>query len=154
MSSEIARLKRLLRRTYEGPAWHGPAVKEVLGELAPGQAGVRIDDSYSPLDLVLHMTIWREFVIRHLKGETHPATDDELAFPRVDPPDEDDWPRALAGLERSQRELLKLLDQFPNEKLPRTVPGKDFNWNAMLHGIIHHDLYHLGQIQFLRKFGG
>jgi hypothetical protein len=36
MSSELGRLEEQLRRSFEGGAWHGPAVGEVLASVLDG----------------------------------------------------------------------------------------------------------------------
>jgi hypothetical protein len=43
------------------------------------------------------------------------------------------------------------LEKTPNEKLQEVVPGRKYKFFTMIHGIIHHDLYHTGQIVLLKK---
>ena len=43
------------------------------------------------------------------------------------------------------------LVSWTNEGLAKTVPGSNFTFKQMLHGLIHHNLYHTGQINILKK---
>jgi hypothetical protein len=31
------------------------------------------------------------------------------------------------------------------------VPSREYSFQTMLHGIVHHELYHLGQIALLKR---
>ncbi len=150
---EAARIAQTLREAYDGPAWHGPAVREILREITPGQAAGRpIPGAHSIWEIVLHMTAWRQFGWHKLAGD--PAFD--LATPEQDwPAVENDslpaWEAALTALEKSQQQLLEALEKLPDARLAETVPGRDHSYYKLLHGIIAHDLYHGGQIVLLKK---
>ncbi|HEY9046515.1 MAG TPA: DinB family protein [Ohtaekwangia sp.] len=148
MESEIIHLVYVLKSTFEKNAWHGPAVKEVLADITPEQAQLRFSTSHSIIELVAHMTSWRIFVTRKLQGDTHYKVSDEQNFPIVS-----DWYIVLRALEESQVNLLQALQQFPYSRLEEKVPHSEYNYTyyTLIHGIIHHDLYHLGQIVLLKK---
>jgi hypothetical protein len=73
---------------------------------------------------------------------------DEMNFPTPT-----DWVKTLEELETSQHRLLEALKDFDSSKLYEAVPHGSYNYNfyTLLHGIIHHDLYHAGQIALLKK---
>jgi uncharacterized damage-inducible protein DinB len=146
--SEIKRIINTLKHTYEKNAWHGPAIREALADVKESQAANRIGNSHSIVELVTHMTAWRNYVTEKLKGNDSFELTDEQNFPN-----DKDWKKALTALEQSQENLLNALDQTPEEKLTEKVPGREFKFYVMLHGIIHHDIYHAGQIMFLKKIG-
>ena len=55
-------------------------------------------------------------------------------------------------LSLSQEELINELDKRDDDEfLEDIVPGRDYTYYDMLHGIINHDLYHTGQIMILKK---
>jgi hypothetical protein len=56
-------------------------------------------------------------------------------------------------LEETQDELLKAVEALPLERLEEQVTWtkEPFSYYSILHGIIHHDLYHIGQINLIRK---
>ncbi len=47
--------------------------------------------------------------------------------------------------------LADAIKLFSEDDLEKTVPGREFPWFIVLHGIVHHSLYHSGQIAMLKK---
>lgn len=144
--TEVQRLINVLAHTFEKNAWHGPAVLEALEGVTATQATHRIGTTHSILELVTHMTAWRNFVCEKLEGNADYDVSDEMNFPKGK-----NWKEALEELKKSQKRLLKALEQTPVERLEEVVPGRPFKFHIMLHGIIHHDLYHTGQIVLIKK---
>ncbi|MGH7742603.1 MAG: DinB family protein [Candidatus Eiseniibacteriota bacterium] len=149
MSSEIDRILDQLQRAYTAQAWHGPAVLEVLAGVDATAARRRpIRSAHTILELVFHMTAWKDIVRRRLEGEKFDVT------PAMDwpVPDEGDgvWERALAGLERAHLRLRDGVARFDPEKLDQ-APASGSTAYVLMHGIIQHDLYHAGQIALLKK---
>jgi len=140
----------LLRRTFDGAAWHGPAVMETLRKVSSDQLGQRVGNSHSLIEIVEHMTAWRRFTIEKLRGNTTFDVNDAANFPRVEP-NEESWTITLQQFEDSQIMLLELLEQTNDSLLEQTVEGRNYSFYVLLHGIIHHDVYHLGQIMLLMK---
>ena len=153
MQPEIKHLVQQLKRAFDGPAWYGPALQEVLEQIDPEEANMRINGSQSPLELLLHIVQWREYVIRLLEGDMALAKDEEMTYPKVADAGEYAWTDARVKLANTQERLVKLLKKFPAEDLDKTIPLRDYSWANMLHGIVDHDVYHMGQIQFARKWG-
>ncbi len=145
---EIEHIITLLARTYEKNAWHGPAVKEVLSGLTESQSFERLPHTHSIIELVAHMAAWRTYVTRKLAGDSAYKVDEQMNFPTPA-----DWQETVDLLDASQRDLLAALGKFPQEKLHDQVAGKEqpLTYYTLLHGIIHHDLYHAGQIMLIRK---
>ena len=55
MREELTRLEEQLRRVFEGEAWHGPAVLEVLAGVSVEAAAAHpIPGSHSIWEIVLH----------------------------------------------------------------------------------------------------
>ena len=146
MKSEIQKIIDILKHTYEKNAWHGPSVKEALEDITPDLLDNRIGNGNSIIELVAHMTAWRKFVTEKLNGNDAYDVSDEMNFPKVK-----NWQTSLAALEESQAELIHALEATPDEKLNEMVPGRKYKFFTMVHGIIHHDLYHTGQIILLKK---
>jgi len=148
MSDEIANILGLLRHTYEKHAWHGPAVKEVLENISAEQAKTRLPGTHSIEELVAHMTAWRTFVTRKLEGDLDYKVADESNFPTSI-----SWPDALSDLDISQTRLLAAVTSFDVSKLHEKVAhaNNDYTYYTLMHGIIHHDLYHIGQIALIVK---
>jgi uncharacterized damage-inducible protein DinB len=151
MKTEIEKITSLLKRTFERGAWHGPSVKEVLKDIDNDLALKRINNTHSIIELVAHMTSWRRYVINRLQGNNSFVVSDEMNFPK-----REDWSAVVAELEESQQQLLALVEKFPVYKLSELVPVSEQNYTyyTLLNGIIHHDVYHAGQIMLIRKAFG
>ncbi|MDH4088831.1 MAG: DinB family protein [Cyclobacteriaceae bacterium] len=148
MENEVKNIHDLLQRTFEKNAWHGPAVKEVLENITSRQSQHRLPGSHSIAELVAHMTAWRIFVIKKLGGDVHYKVAEEMNFPVPA-----DWSVAVEELNRSQLKLLEAILAFDDSRLHEVVPHISYNYSfyTLLHGIIHHDLYHAGQIALIKK---
>jgi uncharacterized damage-inducible protein DinB len=149
--NEINRIAETLRNTFEKNAWHGPSVKETLKDITAESSAKRLPNTHSIIELVAHMTAWRIFTILKLKGDTSYKVTGELNFPIGM-----DWKTAIGKLEESQQQMLEALALFPAERLTQVVPheGYKYTFFTLLHGIIHHDLYHTGQIALIKKAVG
>jgi uncharacterized damage-inducible protein DinB len=150
--SEIRRIADQLRRAFEGDAWHGPAVREVLADVTAARAAAKpLSSAHSIWELVLHIVAWEGVVRRRLQGEVIadlPAAQD---WPPVQDAGEAAWRKAIQDLEQTNRDLRGAIARLDETRLGDKVPGKDQSVYLMLHGIIQHDLYHAGQIALLRK---
>jgi uncharacterized damage-inducible protein DinB len=150
--SEIERISDQLKRAFEGEAWHGPSVREVLATTTCGQAAKRpIPDAHTIWEIVVHMSVWEAVVRRRLLGETITNLAPEEDWPAVTNVTEPAWRKTLEELEKSHLQTKQAIAQLTDERLAETVPGKGYTVYVMLHGVIQHDLYHAGQIALLRK---
>jgi uncharacterized damage-inducible protein DinB len=145
--TETQKLVSLLKRSYDRGAWHGPSVKETLELVSPEISSNRLPNTHSIIELVSHMITWRKFVIAKLEGGDLKVTD-EMNFPK-----QNDWSKVIEELEGTQAKLLSLVETFPVEKLGELVPHPNakYTYYTMINGIIHHDLYHTGQIILITK---
>ncbi|WP_276373230.1 DinB family protein [Chryseolinea sp. H1M3-3] len=148
MAGEIEHIVSLLNSTFEKNPWYGPSVKEVLSDIQPEWASKRLGHTHSIIELVAHMTSWRLFVIKRLEGDNQFTITDELNFPAAM-----NWPKVVMELYKSQEQLLRLLTSFPASRLFEVVPqgSGEYTFYTLLHGIIHHDVYHTGQISLIKK---
>jgi uncharacterized damage-inducible protein DinB len=150
-SSESALIAEQLRRAFEGDAWHGPALLELLQDMdAATVAAKPLPNIHSIWELVLHVAVWDAAACRRLNGETFQP--EGLAnFPLVPKPTEPAWRKAVAHLKRTHDALVKMVAALPESRLRERVPGKKYDFYFMLHGIVQHELYHAGQIAILKK---
>jgi uncharacterized damage-inducible protein DinB len=153
--SETARLADQIRRAFEGGAWHGDAVLEILAGVNAKTAAARpIADAHSVWELVLHITTWDKVVIRRAGGEVAKVSGKQN-FPPVEDCSEAAWQSALTLLKAAHAELVKTVATFPDSRLQERVPGQKreyYNFYYLFSGIVQHELYHAGQIALLKKF--
>jgi uncharacterized damage-inducible protein DinB len=149
-----AQLRQLLHRAYFGPAWHGPAVAELLADVTAAQAAAPPKaGSHSIWQLVAHMTAWRDEVRRRLHGPGRKLTEGEN-WPTIDDASEAAWQAMLERSHTSQRALEEDVAGFSDEQLTAAADNLPGGREELLHVVIHHDLYHAGQIALLKAAVG
>lgn len=149
--SESARIADQLRRAFEGEAWHGPALLELLQDVDASAAAAKpLPDVHSIWELVLHIEAWDGAARRRLGGEKTQLTG-TANFPVVPKPTQAAWRKAVAQIRRTHDVLVKTVAALPESRLRDRVPGKNYDFYHMLHGVAQHELYHAGQIAILKK---
>ena len=152
--SEAARIADQLRRAFDGDAWHGDAVFEILDGVTAAQAAAHpVKDAHSIWELVLHIAAWDDAVWRRLGGVAVTLSDAQN-FPRVTEASDAAWRMSLADVRRTHEELASAVAALPDARLDEMVPGKEgahYTFYYMLHGLVQHELYHAGQIAILKK---
>lgn len=152
--SESARIADQLRRAFDGEAWHGDSVFEILKGVTAARAAARaVANAHSIWELVLHIAAWDGAALRRLGGAAVELRDAEN-FPAVTDTSDAAWRGALAEVRRVHEELLAAVAALPDSRLEEMVPGKKgahYNFYYMLQGVVQHELYHAGQIALLKK---
>jgi uncharacterized damage-inducible protein DinB len=147
--SEITRIVEQLEQAHQGGAWHGPSVAEALeGVSAAGASRKPIGAAHSIWEIVNHVRATDEVVRRRVSGE---APRDEEDWPAPSGQGDAGWRAAVDQLKATQRALREAVSKLPERRLHENIPGQDHSYWYGLHGIVHHDLYHAGQISLLKK---
>lgn len=150
--SETHRINSQLKRAYQGEAWHGPSLCELLDGVTADQAAARpILDAHSIWELVNHIIAWEQIAKLRLQGDPVKNPPDEMNFPPVNDTSETAWQATLQNLAESNQALRNAIKGIDDAKLEETVPDAGYSNYAMLHGVIQHDLYHAGQIALLKR---
>src|SRR6267142_2251581 len=125
--NEIVRIKDQHARAFAGPAWHGPAVFEVLHGVGARRAAARpIAGGHSIWEIVLHVATWEWVVARRLAGK------------RAAPTRAQDWPPVHDA-------------SLTEAALGTRVAGATTSKYVLAHGAVQHGIYHAGQIALLKK---
>jgi hypothetical protein len=153
---ETARIADQIRRSLEGPAWHGPSLLEVLEGLTPKQAAARPIAGWKSIwDLVLHAIVWQDAVRAHLAGRW-PVI--KISGPRDWPPPprptDAAWRAAVAKLRRSNAALAGAARAFPVAKLEQPLKKGATSAYTQLHGAVQHNLWHAGEMAALKRAQG
>jgi uncharacterized damage-inducible protein DinB len=151
--TEIERLLDQLKRAYEGNAWHGPCVREVLDGVTAAQAHARpLANGHTIYELVRHIAVWEDVGRRRLQGD---SADVEISSPEDWPPpndtSEEAWRQAKGALDRGHQALVEAISSVADSRLDEPVYEGKSSVYVTLHGVIQHDLYHAGQIAILKK---
>ena len=149
--SEVKRTADQLKRAYEGRAWHGPSLREILADVTAQQAARRpVEGAHSIWEITLHISAWEGAVLERLKGR-YVEDPEEGDWPAVDDTSDAAWQETLARLESKHMKLRDAVARFEDDKLnaplAQAKPSAYFN----IHGVLQHTLYHAGQIALLKK---
>jgi uncharacterized damage-inducible protein DinB len=149
--SELSRLEGQVRRAFEGEAWHGPAVLEILADVSVEAAAAHpIPGSHSIWEIVLHLAATYRVVLRRIQGHSGSLSPEE-DWPAVGAPEAERWHEAVEELRRLNREVRLAILAFAEDRLDQVLAAG--HSSAYLHfaGLPQHDAYHAGQIALLRK---
>jgi uncharacterized damage-inducible protein DinB len=151
--TEIERILDQLKRAFEGNAWHGPSVREALAGVTAAQANARpLANAHSIWELVYHIAVWEDAGRRRLEGDRAQidisSPDD---WPPADEKSEAAWEQAKAALDRGHEALREAIARVSESRLDKPILEGMSTVYVTLHGVIHHDLYHAGQIAMLKK---
>lgn len=150
--SAIDRIVEQMRAAFEGGAWHGPALMEVLKDVDASRASW--DSAFATHNiwtLVLHISATQAILLRRIDGE-EAGLDESDFWEMVPEPTEANWTQALDRLVRQETALRQAVAQFPLSKLDKPLmPSGTSSAYANFHGHIQHMLYHAGQIAVLGK---
>ena len=155
-TQELECIKRLLIDTFERTCWHGKSLKKILEQLDHQQAlQAPSSGNRSIWELVLHIIVWRTVPITWMEGnpDYQIEFDTPQDFPLIEDPSTSAWQQTLKDLQQSQEKLLTTINTFDPEQLHQNVGTRNYSYYELLHGIIHHDIYHGGQIALLLKPG-
>lgn len=151
-TTEVERIADQLQRAFEGNAWHGPALWEILSGITSEQAAQKpLSAAHSIWEIALHVAVWESVVRRRIIGEVVHGLSPEQDWPPVANANENTWQQTLESLRRGNEQLRETISHLRHERLNDIVPGENYSMYFMLHGVIQHDLYHAGQIAILKK---
>ena len=153
MNREITYIAAQLKEVFEGDPWFGRNAKALLGEVTEAIAFERPNGQHSILELVWHMITWREFTISRFKKD---AAKDLRYFESndwraLDHSDKSLWQQGVQRLYETQNELLEIIQEQKDDILEQHVEERNYDFRKLLNGIVQHDIYHLGQIAYIRK---
>ena len=147
---ESERIAGQLERSQRGPAWHGPALGELLAGVDVALAQWRpLGGTHNIWEILLHITAWQSAALKAVNGGRMPELTGFEDWPGAGST-EPKWRQAVERVDRINRELVAAIEEFPDDRLGETVPGRDYSFYFLLHGIVQHNLYHAGQIALLR----
>lgn len=148
---EIERIEEQLRRAFEGGAWHGPSVLEVLEGVTATQAAAHpIPGAHSIWELVLHIAAWEDACRRRLIGDRAELSDQEDWTP-VSDTSEQSWERTKGLLAEGHRKFRAAIRGADESRLDEPILQDMPSVYITLHGAVQHDVYHAGQIAILKK---
>lgn len=153
------KLHQELENVIWGNPWYGSSVVSILEKIDPRQTFQNVSASaHNMIEILLHMLGWTEEVAQRMQGAAAamPARGD---WPDPGEQDEQKWLQALNAFKEVNKQLLKLIQDFPEGKWTELIStadrepslGTGVTFEQLINGLIQHDVYHLGQIALLNK---
>ena len=146
-----------LRRSFDGEAWHGPAVLDTLADVNEEQAAWRPPNAaHSVWEIALHIAAWANEVAQRLEGGK-PGEPKEGDYPKP----AGNWEDAIARVEDARDRLVDVVKRMREPELDKLVGSEHnaalatgFTYAGSIEGIAQHNAYHAGQMRMLLKIGG
>ncbi|HEY8227261.1 MAG TPA: DinB family protein [Pyrinomonadaceae bacterium] len=148
---EVERIEDQLRRSFDGEAWHGPSLAELLDDVTASEAASKpLAGVHSIWEIVLHITSTQRLFWERLLGRPTVYADEE-DWPRVRVRNDAAWSSALQSLRDANRQVRNAVWDLNNDRLDESIVEGFSSVYVTLHGAVQHNLYHAGQIALLKK---
>ncbi|MFB3387892.1 DinB family protein [Flavobacterium sp. LAR06] len=149
--SESKRVSNLYQSIYNGNPWLEVTLADTLRNVTAEQAYKKANPNLNTIwEIVNHLIQWRRNILRRVQGEIVTTPDHNYFVPIIDP-SEASWEQSLQSLEKSQELWTAFFNDFDDADFDKIDPNNNHNFYEDIHGIIQHDVYHLGQIVILKK---
>ena len=149
--SEVKFLRDQLETTFKGDSWHGPNLVRTLSGINYEQAMRRpIGERHNIWEITYHMIFWMEEAWKSVRDHRNLNPEKNKDWPESGATEEE-WEQSISRLEAAVNMTLDELSRWTDDDLEEMVPGEKYTFKQMLHGVVHHNLYHAGQINILKQ---
>lgn len=156
MNKEIRYIIHNLQTTLSGEPWFGRSVYSILEETDETKVYTRPGNTeHSLIELLYHMITWSDFCLKQLENATSEEIKEveEKDWREIDPKIHD-WKKGMEQLKEIHRQIIFVLETKDDAFLSEIVKERKFNYRFMLNGLIQHNIYHLGQVAYVKKLFG
>lgn len=147
-----------LNDIQNGKIWIGSSYEKKLHAIDENLVFKRpIEHMHSIAEIISHLTLWRKEAILKIETGTGSKTDDceENWLPNSTLKVKG-WATIKLEYDNTLAELIALLKEKNDSFLKKEYYDTDFKGNYtyrfLLSGMLHHDIYHLGQIGYITKY--
>ena len=153
MRKELDTIIADLNNVLYGEPWYGKPLFVLLDKVHPAVVFKKPKrNAHSLIQLVYHMITWADFTLKRLQRDKHYdlASAEALDWRVIDPL-EHTWNKGLKELKSIHENILAILRESDDRILNEKVDFRDYNFRVLLNGLIQHNIYHLGQIAYVKK---
>ena len=153
MNKETQYIAKSFESTLSGQPWFGRAVYEILEEIDEAKVHTKPNGTeHSLIELLWHMNTWAEFTLASLENR---STEELKAIEandwrKIDPKNHT-WKKGIEELKSTHKKIIDLLSQKDDNFLGDIVPIRKYNFRFLLNGLVQHNIYHLGQVAYVKK---
>jgi len=149
--SDIHRILKHYDDVLNGEPWHGDPIWQILDGVSAEAAAARPPfEAHSIWEIVMHMTFWEGVGTKRLQGERAGLVE-ELNFPSVPAPTEENWKRTLEEFRASNGAFRDAIGKLDPARLDDLTTAGKRSYYGEAHGVIEHNVYHAGQVALLSK---
>ncbi len=154
----IENIIRQLEEIQNGKLWIGSNFENKLNQVNENSAFLRpIENLHSIAEIISHLTLWRKETILKIQIGKGSKTDDcEENWLTNNQLKILGWNNIKSEYKKTLSELIELLkskdDEFLNKQYYDTDFKGNYKYNFVIDGMLHHDIYHLGQIGIIVKY--
>ena len=153
MNKEIQSIIRRIENITSGEPWFGRAVYIILEEVDAKKAYTKPDNTeHSMIEILYHMITWAGFTLKRIERDDDM---DLAAFEKMDwriiDPKTHTWKKGLTEFKSIHKKIIQLLNKKDDAFLKEIVDYRNYNFRFLLNGMMEHNIYHLGQIAYLKK---
>ncbi|MBX2871449.1 MAG: DinB family protein [Saprospiraceae bacterium] len=147
-----------LLNNQKGKAWIGSTYDSKLNVVNDENAFIRpLPDLHSVAEIISHLTSWqKETVLKIQTGIGHLTDDSEENWYSNEKLKEKKWATIWKEYQASLAEIIALLrskeDSFLEEPYYDTDFKGNYPYSFVINGMLHHNLYHLGQLGIIVKY--
>lgn len=158
MSVLIQEIIRQLREIQEEKIWIGESFAKKLDMVDESDVFTKpLPDLHSIAEVISHLTTWRKETILKIRTGKGSLTDDsEENWLTNDILIGVGWREILKQYKDTLFELISILEDKDDHFLAQKYYDNDFDgmyeYRFVLNGMLHHDIYHLGQLGIIVKF--
>jgi len=156
MNKELQSIIGNLEKVNTGQPWYGRAVYEMLEEIDTAIVYKKPNDnSYSLAELLYHMITWADFTLKRIEGdkEKDMAAFEELDWREINPRIHT-WEKGISEFKGIHKKIVELLNEKDDKFLGDIVDYRKYNFRFLLNGLIQHNIYHIGQVAYIKKLLG
>ena len=142
-----------LQGLYDGNNWVYISVTEILKDISFETAiQKKLPKRNTIHEILQHSLSWRTLLLKKLEGDQafDIQQNDDLDWPKTAVKSEDTWKQLVKDFHKNQEDLVQILSKKDDRILFEVVPGRNYNFKYLIHGVIQHDYYHFGQIALLK----
>ena len=153
MNKETQSIIKRLENTLSGQPWFGRAVYTLLEEVDPKKVHEKPNGSeHSLIELLYHMITWADFTLKRLEEDkiNDLAAAEKLDWRKIDP-EIHSWQKGMAEFKEIHTRIIDLLQKKDDAFLKGIVDYRNYNYRFLLNGMIEHNIYHSGQVAYLKK---
>ena len=153
MNKETLSIIKNFETTLNGQPWFGRAVYALLDEIDSKKSAIKPNENeHSALELIWHMNTWAEFTLANLENRTDAELKEiEANDWRQLEKTKHTWKKGLTEFKSIHKKIIANLEKRDDDFLSDIVPNRRYNFRFMLNGLIQHNIYHVGQLAYLKK---